>query len=100
MAILKAGCHPEVDNLSDVFIVSSVDLSEDQEGENHGAPTDFGRNFKVKVRSASGEKCDRCWHYERDVADHTHLLTLSEAVTGRLCGRCRGILDTGAHAAV
>jgi isoleucyl-tRNA synthetase len=96
IAILKASSHPEVDNLSDIFIVSSVDLSEDQEGGNHGAPTDFGRNFKVKVRSASGEKCDRCWHYERDVADHT----LSEAVTGRLCGRCRGILNTGAHAAV
>jgi isoleucyl-tRNA synthetase len=96
IAILKASRHPEVDNLSDFFITSSVELIEGLEGENDGALTDFERNFKVKVRIASGEKCDRCWHYERDVADHT----LSEAVTGRLCGRCRGILDTGAHTAV
>jgi isoleucyl-tRNA synthetase len=100
IAILKASNHPEVDNLSDIFITSFVELTEGPEGENHGALTDFERNFKVKVRSASGEKCDRCWHYERDVTDHTHKLTLSEAVTGRLCGRCRGILDKGAHAAV
>ncbi len=44
--------------------------------------------FTVRVARADGEKCERCWHYESDVADHR----LASGEGGRICGRCRGIL--------
>jgi isoleucyl-tRNA synthetase len=40
-------------------------------------------------RPGRGRKCERCWHYEADVAPHQ----LSESLEGRICGRCRSTLD-------
>ena len=42
------------------------------------------RDFLIEVALSRGEKCERCWHYERDIgqySDHPNL-----------CGRCVSVL--------
>ncbi len=68
--------------LEDVFIVSSVALS------NESAPADaFSETISgiaVKVEAADGEKCDRCWKYS----------TNTEHVDDScLCPRCRAVIS-------
>ncbi|MEB3168998.1 MAG: isoleucine--tRNA ligase [Synechococcaceae cyanobacterium] len=85
-AVLANSPCPEVDNLADWLLVSELRID--------GAPPDGvlaegeEAGLELRVARAEGEKCERCWHYETDVEDHT----LSEGVHGRICGRCRGIL--------
>ena len=43
----------------------------------------------VRIARAAGSKCERCWHYESDVAEHQ----LSATVAGQICGRCRSTLE-------
>ena len=38
----------------------------------------------VRIARAEGEKCERCWHYETDIGEHTAHPTL--------CGRCVAVL--------
>lgn len=55
------------EDLKFLFIVSTVSLSE-------------GNNELIEVRTATGEKCERCWHVRQDTgADHSH---------PGICGRC------------
>ena len=55
------------DLLQEVFIVSGVELNESEE-------------FSVEVKTADGEKCERCWMYSETVGDdHNH---------PTLCKRC------------
>ncbi|WP_231597359.1 isoleucine--tRNA ligase [Synechococcus sp. CBW1004] len=84
--VLAASAHPEVDNLADWLLVSELHIG----GEAPAAPLAEASEagFTVRVARADGEKCERCWHYESDVADHR----LASGEGGRICGRCRGIL--------
>jgi isoleucyl-tRNA synthetase len=36
--------------------------------------------LRVEVTKADGTKCERCWHFETDVSEHTEHPTI--------CGRC------------
>jgi len=39
----------------------------------------------VRIARAAGEKCERCWHYETDIAQHASHPTI--------CGRCVAVLE-------
>ena len=39
----------------------------------------------VRIAKATGEKCERCWHYETDIGMHASHPTL--------CGRCVAVLS-------
>jgi isoleucyl-tRNA synthetase len=84
---LAASPHPEVDNLADWLLVSQLTVAGDAPD---GVLAEASENgVTVRVARAAGEKCERCWHYEPDVADHQ----LSDGVGGRICGRCRQVLE-------
>jgi len=69
LAFLKQ-VEPE---LQDVFIVSQVVIEEN-------ARADEGEKYGVKVETASGEKCERCWRFDETVGcDHEY---------PTLCHRC------------
>lgn len=83
LALLAASPHPEVDNLADWLLVSSLSLG--------GAPlaavlaeaSDEG--ITLRIARAEGEKCERCWHYETDIGQH--------AAHPTVCGRCVAVLE-------
>jgi isoleucyl-tRNA synthetase len=87
--------HSDVDNLKDWLLVSQLSVGQIVGWQPDTLVEAKESGLVIKIAKAEGEKCDRCWHYERDVVDHT----LNKAVTGRICGRCRGILETETHAA-
>ncbi|HKQ78402.1 MAG TPA: isoleucine--tRNA ligase [Blastocatellia bacterium] len=60
------------EDLHFVFIVSQVELRE-------------GAELSVKVETADGEKCERCWYYTTDVGADSHY--------PGACLRCAGNLD-------
>ena len=62
-----------VDNLQQLFIVSSVEVK-----ENDGATYDLAT---VKVTKAQGHRCERCWNIVEEVTEES------------LCHRCHGILN-------
>ena len=62
-----------VDNLHQLFIVSSVEVK-----ENDGATYDLAT---VKVTKAQGHRCERCWNVVEEVTEES------------LCHRCHGILN-------
>jgi isoleucyl-tRNA synthetase len=39
----------------------------------------------VRIAKAAGEKCERCWHYETDIGQHS--------AHPSLCGRCVTVLS-------
>ena len=86
-AVLAASPHPEVDNLADWLLVSELRIGGDALQAPLAEATEAG--LTVRVARAGGEKCERCWHYEPDVADHQ----LASGEGGRICGRCREILE-------
>lgn len=62
-----------VDNLHQLFIVSSVEVKEN-DGEAYDLAT-------VKVTKAQGHRCERCWNIVEEVTEES------------LCHRCHGILN-------
>ena len=46
------------------------------------------KEIQITVGRASGQKCDRCWHWETDVGSHSGHATL--------CGRCVEAVQTAA----
>ena len=68
--------------LPTLFIVSQVALV------NAAAPADVaveeGAPIAVKVDTAEGEKCDRCWNYTTDA--------FHDGEEGVLCPRCKAVL--------
>jgi len=85
--VLTASAHPEVDNLADWLLVSQLQIG----GEAPGTPLAQGSEGRIRLRvaRAQGQKCERCWHYEGDLAEHR----LRSGESGRICGRCSGILQ-------
>ena len=80
---LEATAHPSVDNLADWLLVSAL-----QQGGS--APADVlaqagEAGITVRIAKAAGEKCERCWHYESDIGQHSAHPTL--------CGRCVTVLS-------
>ncbi len=39
----------------------------------------------VRIAKAEGQKCERCWHYESDIGQHS--------AHPSLCGRCVAVLS-------
>jgi len=87
LALLETSPHPEVDNLADWLLVSAVQVGGAPPSTVLAEASDAG--ITVRIAHAVGEKCERCWHYATDVDDHQ----LSDTVSGRICGRCRSILE-------
>ncbi len=71
------------DELKTVFIVSAVELSSETTPDGVFCDTESG--IGVKVETASGHKCDRCWAYS-EVGEETE--------DGFICQRCKNIIDT------
>jgi len=84
---LEASAHPSVDNLADWLLVSNLELggaglpaaSAEVLAEAHEA------GLRVRIAKADGQKCERCWHYETDIGQHS--------AHPSLCGRCVAVLD-------
>ncbi len=87
LALLEASRHASVDNLADWLLVSAVQVGGEAPAALLAEASDNG--VTVRIARAEGVKCERCWHYETDVAEHT----LSATVSGQICGRCRSTLD-------
>jgi len=87
LGLLEASPHASVDNLADWLLVSAVRFG----GQAPGALLAEASEACVTVRiaRAEGDKCERCWHYEADVAVHQ----LSASLEGHICGRCRSTLE-------
>ena len=79
---LEGSAHPSVDNLADWLLVSALQIDGNPPSavlsEAHQA------GITVRVAKADGQKCERCWHYESDIGQHTAHPTL--------CGRCVAVL--------
>ena len=87
LALLEASAHTSVDNLADWLLVSAVQFGGKAPGALLAEASEGG--VTVRIARAEGSKCERCWHYEGDVATHQ----LSESLQGQICGRCRRTLD-------
>jgi len=71
------------EQLSDIFIVSRVELEELAAGDSCAAELEL----VVEVRHAPGGKCDRCWCYRQD-------LTPEDATFPGVCERCLQQLES------
>jgi isoleucyl-tRNA synthetase len=87
LALLEASPYAAIDNLADWLLVSAVQFG-GQAPEALLAEASEG-GVTVRIARAEGSKCERCWHYETDVAEHQ----LSATVAGQICGRCRSTLE-------
>ncbi|MBQ8994969.1 MAG: class I tRNA ligase family protein [Oscillospiraceae bacterium] len=67
-----------LEDLPSVLIASEVILKSDGEGAFQG------NGFSVDVAKADGQKCERCWHYDKNVGTNAKHPTL--------CPRCAAIL--------
>jgi len=73
------------EQLAEIFIVSGADLL----GAGEEAPADAFvseemEGLAIKVKQASGEKCERCWTYSLEVGEDEEHPTL--------CARCRTVI--------
>ena len=80
---LGKSAHPEVDNLADWLLVSTLRLGGAAPAEVLAEATEGG--ITVRIARAVGEKCERCWHYETDIGQH--------AAHPTVCGRCAAVLE-------
>jgi isoleucyl-tRNA synthetase len=80
---LGKSAHPEVDNLADWLLVSTLRLGGAAPAEVLAEATEGG--ITVRIARAAGEKCERCWHYETDIGQH--------AAHPTVCGRCAAVLE-------
>ena len=84
---LQGSAHPSVDNLADWLLVSALQLH----GTGLAAPgaevlaETNEAGLHVQIAKADGQKCERCWHYETDIGQHS--------AHPSLCGRCVAVLD-------
>ena len=82
LALLEASSTPEVDNLADWLLVSSVQIGGEPPAQLLAQACEAG--VTVRIAKAAGQKCERCWHYETDIGRH--------AAHPTLCGRCVAVL--------
>lgn len=70
---------PLSDSLKEIFIVSQVEIINDNNGECKG---EIIKGLSVNVLHASGEKCERCWTYSETVLKNEE----------KICERCAKIV--------
>lgn len=77
--------HFSAKDLADVFIVSQVDVSQ-QELPEYDYKDDEETKVEVKILKAEGRKCERCWQYHPD--------TGKDELYPDTCPRCASVLRT------
>ena len=77
----------DVDGLRDWLLVSQLQLGGEPWAELLASEQDD--NALIEVARARGSKCERCWHYESDIGQHSE--------HPHLCGRCVAVLERRAH---
>ena len=82
LAWLGDSPDPQVDNLADWLLVSALQKGGAAPAEVLAEASEAG--ITVRIAKAAGKKCERCWHYETDIGQHSAHPTL--------CGRCVGVL--------
>jgi isoleucyl-tRNA synthetase len=84
---LANSSHPHVDNLADWLLVSDLQLDSAElaaaSSEVLAEANEAG--LRVRIAKANGQKCERCWHYETDIGQHS--------AHPSLCGRCVAVLE-------
>ncbi|MBW0180307.1 MAG: isoleucine--tRNA ligase [Vulcanococcus sp.] len=80
---LESTTHPNVDNLADWLLVSALQQGGSAPADVLAEASEAG--ITVRIAKAAGEKCERCWHYETDIGQHS--------AHPSLCGRCVAVLD-------
>jgi isoleucyl-tRNA synthetase len=80
---LESSTHPSVDNLADWLLVSALQQGGSAPAELLAEASEAG--ITVRIAKAAGEKCERCWHYETDIGQHS--------AHPSLCGRCVAVLS-------
>ncbi|MDQ5983830.1 MAG: Isoleucine--tRNA ligase [Eubacteriales bacterium SKADARSKE-1] len=72
---------PLINSLKEIFIVSQVEVINDNNGEFKG---EMIKGLSVNVLHASGEKCERCWTYSETVLKNEE----------KICERCAKIVSS------
>ena len=76
--------NKEVDLFNEWLIVSEFKIVENLlEKSLHVEESELGR---IQILNAKGFKCDRCWHYQKDVQESVH--------ETKLCLRCANIINS------
>ena len=83
LALLADSGHPEVDNLADWLLVSQLRIGGEAPEGLLAEAAEGG--LTVRIARAEGVKCERCWHHEGDVGQHS--------AHPSLCGRCVAVLE-------
>jgi isoleucyl-tRNA synthetase len=83
LAWLESSAHPSVDNLADWLLVSALQQGGNTPADVLAEASEAG--ITVRIAKAAGEKCERCWHYETDIGQHS--------AHPSLCGRCVAVLS-------
>ena len=92
LELIKESTQPEVDNLKDWLLVSSLSLTFEGDGDPNLNVNEFlihpstELGITIGIARAAGQKCERCWHYETDIGQH--------AAHPTLCGRCVAVLES------
>ena len=80
---LASSPHPGVDNLADWLLVSQLQQGGSPPAAVLADTSEDG--VTVRIAKADGQKCERCWHYETDIGQHS--------AHPSLCGRCVAVLS-------
>ncbi|MFM7268900.1 MAG: class I tRNA ligase family protein, partial [Cyanobium sp.] len=83
LQIIHNSRQPQVDNLADWLLVSTLRIGGEPPAEVLAEDSEAG--ITVRIARAEGQKCERCWHYETDIGQHSSHPTL--------CGRCVAVLE-------
>ena len=80
---LKQFGNEDVDLFRDWLIVSNFEIVSDL-AENY-LLIDPNKLGKIQILKADGQKCDRCWHYQKE--------TFGGIQNTKLCRRCSNIFN-------
>jgi len=80
---LKRFGNEDVDLFRDWLIVSNFQVVSDL--VDNSLIIDKNELGKIQILKADGEKCDRCWHYQKE--------TFSGIQNTKLCKRCSNIIN-------
>ena len=80
---LKEVGNQDVDLFRDWLIVSNFQVVSDL--VENSITIDKNEFGKIQILKAQGQKCDRCWHYQKE--------TFSGIQNTKLCKRCSNIIN-------
>ncbi len=81
---LKEFGNKEVDLFRDWLIVSNFQVVSDL--VENSLIIDNNALGKIQINKAQGQKCDRCWHYQKE--------TFNGIQNTKLCKRCSNIINS------